>query len=133
MTILNLNYSSSPFSLVLSLNVLPLLPCEQKCFEAYKGPKHWLNHLFRTHHLQGLVAMLMSFSDASGGPWQRCVYPRCQTHRGGAEQSSQPCYWAFLSQHITSAASLALLLSLHGSTSGTLLLTNAGIRKQGWG
>lgn len=67
-TILNLNYSSSPFSLVLSLNVLRLLPCEQKCFEAYKGPKHWLNHLFRTHHLQGLVAMLMSFSDASGAP-----------------------------------------------------------------
>lgn len=67
-TILNFNYSTSPFSLVLSLNVLALLPCQQKCFEAYKGPKHRLNHLFRTHHLQGLVAMLTSFSDASGSP-----------------------------------------------------------------
>lgn len=67
-TILNLNYSSSPFSLVLSLNALPLLPCEGMCFEAYKGPQHWLNHLFRTHHLQGLVAILTRFSDAPGAP-----------------------------------------------------------------
>lgn len=87
MTIFNLNYSSYPFSRVLSLNALPLIPCEGVCFEAYKGPRHWLNHLFRTHHLQGLVAILTSFSNAPGVP---CVYPCCQTHRGGAEQSFHP-------------------------------------------
>lgn len=57
------------FSAVLSSNALPLfVPCEWMCFEAYKGPQHWLNHLFRIHHLQGLVAMLTSFSDAPGAP-----------------------------------------------------------------
>lgn len=56
------------FPLVLSLTAPPLPPHEQMCFEAYKGPQHWLNHLFRTHHLQDLVAMLTSFSDAAGAP-----------------------------------------------------------------
>lgn len=68
MTILNLNHPSSPSSAVPASNALPHLPCDRMCFEAYKGPQHWLNHLFRTHHLQGLVAMLTSFSDAPGGP-----------------------------------------------------------------
>lgn len=130
-TILNSNYSAGPSSLVPSPNALPFLPCEKMCCEAYKGPQCWLNHLFRTHQLQGLVAMLTSFSDAPGAPWQSCVCPRCQPDRGGAERSSHPCHWALLSQHITSAASLVLLLSLPGSTSGLRLLPNAGIRKQG--
>lgn len=51
-----------------SFNALPLLPFKGTCFKAYKGPKHWPNHLCRTHHLQGLVAMLTSFSGAPGAP-----------------------------------------------------------------
>lgn len=52
--------------LVLSSNAFSLLSCKKMCFEAYKGPRHWLNHLFKTHHLQGLMAMLTSFSYAPG-------------------------------------------------------------------
>lgn len=68
--IVNLNYS-----LVLSSNVLSLLPFKAMCFEAYKGPYHWLNHLFRTHHLQGLVAMLTSFSNAPRAPASAASIP----------------------------------------------------------
>lgn len=56
------------FPAVLSSNARPFPPCERMCFEAYKGLQHWLNHLFRTHHLQGLVAMLTSFTFAPGAP-----------------------------------------------------------------
>lgn len=109
--ILNLNYLSSP-SVGLSSNALSLLPCEQMCFEAYKEPQHWLNHLFRFHHLQGLVAMLTSFSQAPGAPWKDCVYPRCQIPRGGPVQSSHRCDSALLSQHIISFSFWLLLPSL---------------------
>lgn len=108
------------FSVVLSSNALPLLPCEGMCFEAYEGPQHWLNHLFRTHHLQGPVAMLTSFSDAPRGSWQCCVYPRCQTHRGRAEQSS---HHQLLGHPLSTQPALPLCLLC--STSGMKLLPNA--------
>lgn len=129
--ILNSNFAHSPVPL--SLNAFPLLPFKGTCFEAYKGPKHWLNHLCRTHHLQGLVAMLTSFCRAPGAPASATCIPAVRHYRGGAEQSSHPCYWAFLSQHISSSTSSVLLRCLPGSTSGMWLFPNARIRQQGWG
>lgn len=69
------------FSAILSSNVLPLFSCERMCFEAYKGPQHWLNHLFRNHHLQGLVAMLTSSSNAPGAPGGPVSVPLSEPQR----------------------------------------------------
>lgn len=68
----------------------PSLPYLLKgtCFEANKGPGHWLNHLFRTHHLQGLVAMLTSFSHAPGAPVSGASIPAVRPTEVG--QSSPP-------------------------------------------
>lgn len=63
-----LELPSGSFLWPFSSNALPLLPCNWMCFEAYNGPQHRLNHLFRTHHLQALVALLTSFSDAPKAP-----------------------------------------------------------------
>lgn len=108
------------------------IPRERMRFGAYKGPQHWLNHLFRTHHLQGLLA-ITSFSDAPGAPGSAVSILAVRASRGGPAQTFQPCYWALLSQHITSPASSVLRLSHPCSTSGMRLLPNAGIRKEGGG
>lgn len=73
--IVNLNYSHGSISLILSSNALSFLPFKAMCFEASEGPYHWLNHLFRTHHLQGLVAMLTSFSNAPSAPASAASIP----------------------------------------------------------
>lgn len=74
-------------------------------------------------------------SDAAGAPCQRCTPPPIQSHRGGADLSSHRCHWPLLSQHITSPASVdaPALPSLPGTTSGTPVLPNAGIRGAGTG
>lgn len=86
--ILNWNYSHIPIPLFLSSNALPPLPFKGTCFEGNKGPGHWLNHLFRTHHLQGLVAMLTSFSHAPGAPVSGASIPAVRPTEVG--QSSPP-------------------------------------------
>lgn len=69
------------FSVLLSSNVLPLLSCEQMCFESYKEPQQWLNHLFRNHHLHGLVAMLTRSSNAPGAPGSNVSVPLSEPQR----------------------------------------------------
>lgn len=70
--ILNPNYLHSPISLVFKCAPSPTF--WSNVFWSLQ-PKHWLNHLFRTHHLQGLVAMLTSFSNAPGGPASAASIP----------------------------------------------------------
>lgn len=87
-TILNLNYPFSPFCG--SIFKCPSSPILQMCFEAYKGRQHWLNHLFRNHHLQGLVAMLTSISDASGAPGGCRDCPSCRGTEVGRSSPPTP-------------------------------------------
>lgn len=118
------------FAAVQTSNFLPLFSCERMCFVTYKGPQHWLNHLFRNLDLQFLVAMLTSFSNAPGAP-------------GGAVSvlPSEPQRWAgtvlpplllgppVVTHHFTRISVLPLSLSC--STSGMRLLPNAGIKEGG--
>lgn len=113
--ILNSYYSHSPVPLVLFLNALPLLLFEGTCFEAYMRPEHWLNHLFRTHHLQGLVAMLTSFSNAPGAPASAASIPAVRPTEVGQSSPPTPAIGPFClntSVHLPHLCSCAVFLAL---------------------
>lgn len=121
------------FSAILSSYALPLLPCEWMCFEAYKGPQHWLNHLFRTHHLQGLVAILMSFSDSSGAPGSAVSILAVRATEVGWSSPPTPATERSCLSTSLQPPHRCSCLSLPRSTSGMRLLPNAGFRKEGGG